>query len=260
VMGAVANVLSALFFSVVQVAVYRRALSDWPAGAAGARVEGGVGVGAEEAVAPRPGRFDPRAVVIAACVATVLLLASTAWLLLAGVTAWLVAAWALARGDRGAVPLGAALAGMLAFAALTGGLLGGAGLALALQRAARAALLVAVATWMRAAAGQDGLREVFRRALHRLRRVPSAAEAAALLEGLDAGPRLVAAGRAAAGRLGDTRLRPVALADALSLWVAGESAGFVAGGAVVGPTLRAAHRDRILVVVALAPALALLGS
>ena len=258
-MGAVGNVLSALFFSVVQVAVYRRALSDWPA-AADAGATGGAPVVAEEAAASRSGRFDPRAVVVAACVATALLRASTAGLLLAGVTAWLVAAWALARGDRGAVPLGAALAGMLAFAALTGGLLGGAGLDLALRRAARAALLVAVATWMRAAAGQDGLREVFRRGLHRLRRLPSAAEAAALLEGLDAGPRLVAAGRGAAARLGEARLRPVPLADALCLWVAGEAAGFEAGRAVVGPTLRAAHRDRILVVVALAPALALLGS
>ena len=72
------------------------------------------------------GRFDPRAVVLAALLATALLLASTAWLLLIGVIAWLVPAWLLSRPDHDAVPLGLVLAGLLAFAALTGGLLGGA--------------------------------------------------------------------------------------------------------------------------------------
>ena len=89
-----------------------------------------------------------------------LLLAGHSWLLLAGVTAWLIPAWLLSRPDRDAVPLGLALAGLLAFAALTGGLLSGAGLELTLQRVVRAVLLVAVATWMRAAAGPGGLREV----------------------------------------------------------------------------------------------------
>ena len=151
-------------------------------------------------------------------------------MLLAGVAAWLALAWSLSRGDRSAVPLGAALAATLAIGALVGGLLGGAGLELALRRAIRAALLVAVATWMRSAAGQAGLREVFRRGLHRMGRIPAAAEAARLLEGLDAGPRLVAAGRAAAGRLAAADLRPAPMADALAAWVAGEAAGYVAGG------------------------------
>ena len=53
-------------------------------------------------------------------------------------------------------------------------------------------------------------------------------------------------------------LRPAPLADALSAWVAGEAAGFRAGRAGPKPALRARHRDRVLVAVALVPALALL--
>ena len=113
--------------------------------------------------------------VLAALLASALLLVSTSWPLLLGVAAWLVPAWLLSRPDTSAVPLGLALAAMLGFAALFGGLLGGVGLELTLARTLRAVLLVAVATWMRAAAGADGLRETFRRALDRLRWIPSRA-------------------------------------------------------------------------------------
>ena len=65
-------------------------------------------------------------------------------------------------------------------------------------------LLVAVATWMRAAAGPGGLREVFRRMLEKLRWIPSVREAVTALAGLDPGPRLIAAGRA--GLLSGARL------------------------------------------------------
>jgi hypothetical protein len=256
--GAAASVAQALFFTTVQVAVYRRALGRWPAAAGGAPQAGSAS--AEAVAAGGARRFDPRAVVAAAVVASALLLTGTSWVLLLGVAGWLAAAWVLAGGDRTGVRLGAALAGMLAFAALTGGLLGGAGLDLAVRRAVRAALLVAVATWMRAAAGSDGLREVFRRALRRLRRLPPAAAAAELLDGLDGGPRLIAAGHAAATRLAGARLRPVPIADALCAWVASEAAGYRTGGAPAAPVLRARTRDRLLVVVALAPALALLGT
>ena len=61
---------------------------------------------------------------------------------------------------------------------------------------------------MRAAAGAPGLRETFRRALHRLRAHPVRARGGALMEGLDSGPRLVAAGRAAADRFADVELKP----------------------------------------------------
>ena len=156
-----ARSLWAIFFSAIQVAAYRRALGDWP---------------------PAPGRAPPvarrrrqgarlGAASTRARSSSPPLLATRAaarehvWPLLLGVTLWLVPAWLLSRPDNDAVPLGLALAGLLAFAALTGGLLSGAGLELTLQRVLRAVLLVAVATWMRAAAGPGGLRETFRRTL-----------------------------------------------------------------------------------------------
>ena len=245
----------AIFFSTIQVAAYRRALGDWP--------EQPPPAGAPAAAAPATergaGRFDPRAIVIAALLASALLLASTSWALLLGVAAWLVPAWLLSRPDHDAVPLGLLLAGLLAFAALTGGLLSGAGLELTLRRVLRAVLLVAVATWMRAAAGPGGLREAFRRALHRLRALPAVREAAALMEGLDPGPRLIAAGRAAADRLAEVPLSPVPLADAVIAWVAAESAGFRPGAGASRKPLRLRAPDALLVALTLAPALALLG-
>jgi hypothetical protein len=247
----------AVMFSTIQVAVYRRALGSWPeaheeeAARAGApRVADGQRI---------PGRFDPRAVLLAALLASALLLASTSWPLLLGVAVWLVPAWLLARPDNDAVPLGLVLAGLLAFAALTGGLLSGAGLELTLRRALRAVLLVAVATWMRAAAGTPGLRETFRRLLHRLRRIPAVREGAAALEGLDAGPQLVAAGRAAAARFSDVELKPAQLADTLTAWVSHESARYVAGAPAAYARLRVRAPDAVLVALTLTPALVLLG-
>ncbi len=231
----------------------------------GAASAAGVDPGARElppigAAERASARFDPRAVVLCALVATALLLASTSWALLAAVAVWLVPAWFLSDPDRDAVPLGLALAGLLAFAALTGGLLSGAGLELTLQRVLRAVLLVAVATWMRAAARTGGLREVFRRMLSRLRRIPSVPEAIELLAGLDAGPRLVAAGRAAASRFSDVELRPAELCDTVTAWVAVESASYVPGAAVVPPVLRLRVVDALLVAFSCAPVLALVGS
>ena len=164
--------------------------------------------------------------VLAALVASGLLLASTSWPLLIGVTAWLIPAWLLCRPDNDAVPLGLVLAGLLAFAALTGGLLSGAGLELTLRRALRAVLLVAVATWMRAAAGAPrAARDVPPRAAPAARAAVGAGGVAAL-EGLDAGPQLIAAGRAAAARFSDVELKPAPLADTLTAWVAPEAARY----------------------------------
>ena len=252
---AVGQGLWAVFFSTIQVAAYRRALGDWPRGEPLAQEP----AAAATAVERGSGRFDPRAILVAALLASALLLASTSWALLLGVTAWLIGAWLLSRPDYDAVPLGLVLAGLLAFAALTGGLLSGAGLELTLRRVLRAVLLVAVATWMRAAAGPGGLREAFRRVLCRLRGLPAVKEAAALMEGLDPGPRLVAAGRAAADRLSDVPLAPVPLVDAVIGWVAAESAGFRAGAGAVRGELRLRAPDALLVALTLAPAWALLG-
>jgi hypothetical protein len=258
IVTAAGQTLWAIFFSAIQVAVYRRALGRWPAEAAEAPAGNEAPRDSVEA-ARVPGRFDPRAVFVAALVASGLLLASTSWALLLGVTAWLIPAWLLSRPDNDAVPLGLLLAALLAFAALTGGLLSSAGLELTLRRTLRAVLLVAVATWMRAAAGAPGLRETFRRALHRLRALPSVREGAAAMEGLDAGPQLVAAARAAADRFGDVELRPADLADTVTAWVATESASYRPGARAAALRLRLRAPDAVLVALTLAPALALVG-
>ncbi len=257
---AAGQVLWAIFFSAIQVASYRRALGNWPPGDDAGPAEPSATGEPSETVERGSGRFDPRAIVLAALLASALLLASTSWPLLLGVTAWLIGAWVLCRPDHDAVPLGLVLAGLLAFAALTGGLLSGAGLELTLRRVLRAVLLVAVATWMRAAAGPGGLREAFRRALHRLRALPAVKEAAVLMEGLDPGPRLVAAARAAADRFADVPLAPVALVDAVIGWTAAESAGYRPGAPAVRTPLRLRAPDALLVALTLTPALALLGA
>jgi len=250
---AAGQTLWAICFSALQVAAYRRALGRWPDAAAPAAAA------PAEAPAERAlGRFDPRAVVLAALLASGILLAGHSWALLLAVTAWLVPAWLLSRPDHEAVKLGLLLAGLLAFAALTGGLLSGAGLEPTLQRALRAVLLVAVATWMRAAAGAPGLRETFRRALHRLRAIPSVREGAALMERLDAGPQLIAAGRAAADRFADVELKPAELTDTATAWVATEAARFRPGAPVPALALRLRAPDAVLVALTLAPALAFL--
>ena len=74
-----------------------------------------------------------------------------------------------------------------------------------------------------------GLRETFRRVLRRLRAIPPAPRRAAAMEGLDAGPRLIDAGRAAAARFADVDLKPAELCDTVTAWVAAESEGYRPG-------------------------------
>jgi hypothetical protein len=252
---AIGQVLWAVFFSATQVAVYRRALGRWPAKepAAGAP-------GEPDAPPTERGslRFDPRAIVLAALIATGLLLASTSWTLLLCVTVWLIPAWLLSKPDYDTVRLGLALAALVAFAVLVGGLLSDAGLDMTLRRTLRAVLLIAVATWMRAAAGPGGMRETFRRALRRLRALPALREAAEQLEGLDSGPHLIAAGRAAMSRFEDVPLAVAPVADAIIGWTATESARYRPGSAPPPPALRVRLPDAVLLAFTLAPALALL--
>jgi hypothetical protein len=224
----------AAFASTVQVLVYRRGLRAWPAEPASERLR------REEAPSARwqrnvafsatnlchPGRFDPRAVAAAALIAFVLLLASTAWVVLAAVAAWLAVAWALSRAEGDPVPAGLVFAALLAAGAFAFSLGGGLGLETALRRATRAALLVLVATWLRAAARASGLREVSRRVLGRLRRVPSAPEASEVLDAIASEGRLVAAGRSLAARLSSAPKRPAALLDAVLTWVVREAAAY----------------------------------
>jgi hypothetical protein len=253
------------FASTIQVLVYRRGLRLWDSkddpiyvdhNSCGQRSEHAESA-PEELPAEHRGRFDPRAITLAAVVLFALLLASTEWLLLGAVALVLALAWAASRPDPEPLPTGLLFAAILALGAFIFTLGGGLGLDAALRRALRAALIVLVATWLRAAAGADGLREVFRRALGKLRATPSLPEAAAVLDGIAAEGRLAAAGRSLAEQLGDVRLRPIPFCDAVLAWVVTEAKAFEPEPP--GPPLRLALRplDLVLVLVATLPAAAL---
>jgi hypothetical protein len=244
----------AAFASTVQVLVYRRGLLAWAEpDTDAARSEPTPPV---EARGPA-GRFDPRAVAAAALVAFVLLLSSTAWPLLAAVLVWLSVAWALSRPDREPIPAGLVFAAVLAGGAFAFALGGGLGLDTALRRASRAALLVLLATWLRSAARAAGLREVSRRALGRLRRVPSAPEAAEVLDAIASEGRLASAGRALAARLSDAPRRPAAFLDAVLAWVIREAATHEPPAPAGPMRLRARAIDWALLASAAAPCVTL---
>jgi hypothetical protein len=252
----------AAFASTVQVLVYRRGLRSWEEAPTDA---GNVWGNSSPKRAPREAepvprrRFDPRAVTLAAAIAFTLLLASTSWLLLSAVALWLTIAWIAAKPDKDPIPTGLVFAAVLAGGALLFSLGGGLGLDTALRRASRAALLVLVATWLRGAAGAEGLREVSQRALGRLRRLPAAAEAATVLGEIASEGRIAAAGRTLIEQVKDVPKRPTPFLDAVLGWVKKESEAFVAAnGRPKGTaTLRATAIDVLLIAVAVAPAAAL---
>jgi len=256
---ALALVLWAVSASIVQVLTYRAALRAWPPEPA---VAAATAVAAREhpprddaatAVRRPPPRYDPRAVAVAAIVAFCVLLATTAWVVLGAVAAWLAIAWLTARADPAPVRAGLAFAGLLGGGALAFGLVGGITLELTLQRALRAALLVLVATWLRAAAGEQGVREVARRSLLRVRRVPAMAEAAYVLDRLGAGGALGASGHALVAEVRHVRRRPRALARAVLRWIAAEADRFEAPApAPAPPALRAGWADRAVVAAVIA--------
>jgi len=239
------------FASWVQVGFYRRGLERWPEA-------GDTGSAPAAPALPHRGRFDPRAVAVAAGLAFGLLLSSTAWPLLGAVAAFLALAWVSARADPGAVATGAALAAALALGAFVFSMGGGLGLDEALRRASRAALLVAAATWLRAAAGADGLREVSRRALGRLQALPAAREAARILDTIGSEGRLAAAAKTLMESLGSVRMRPVEVMDAVLAWAAAEAGRFRAAEPAPPLALRARAVDAVLLAAAAAPAAALL--
>ena len=138
------------------------------------------------------------------------------------------------------------------------GLVSGLGLDTAARRGLRAMLLVLVATWLRSAAGADGLREVSRRALTRLRRLPAMPEAARTLDQIGSEGRLLAAGRALTERLRSVRRRPMPILDAVLDWVSHESTRFRAGAAAPVYGLSPKPGDALLVALAAAPGVALL--
>jgi hypothetical protein len=156
-------------------------------------------------------------------VAFALLLSGTSWPLLAAVALALAIAWVVLPTDNEPVKTGVVFAAILAGGAFIFTLGGGLGLDDAARRAIRAALLVLVATWMRAAAGAEGLREVGRRVLGKLRRVPAADEAALVLDRLESEGRLAEAGRNLADQLAGVKKRPLPFVDAVLAWVVAES-------------------------------------
>ena len=158
------------------------------------------------------------------------------------------------------VPTGLVFCAVLAGGAFLFTLVGGLGLDTAAAAGLRAGLLVLVATWLRAAAGSGGLREVGRRALGKVRRLPAMPEASQALEGIASEGRLAAAARSLAASLRDTPTRPQPLVDAVLGWVVRE-----AGAEAQPPPARQERRLRVravdvaLVALAAVPALTLAG-
>lgn len=253
-----AGLIWAAFASTVQVLLYRRALERWDDGTSPDDATPIEAAAAAEPPAASPRRFDPRACALAALAGFALLLSGTEPVVLAAVAGWLALATLAARGDRGAWPAGLVLAGALAFGALTFGLVGGQGIELALRRAARVALLVLVATWLRAAAGSEGIREVAHRVLDRLHRVPAVPEAARTLDGLGSDRRLVGAGRSLLGTLEAVEKRPLLVADAVLEWARRWAGHFEPDPPVAPLALRLRLRDGLLALAAASPALLLL--
>jgi hypothetical protein len=243
-----------VFASVVQVLVYRRGLAQWPDEEDAGGVDGDI---RRERNAEARRRFDPRAITLTAVVLFVVLLASTDWIVLGTIALFLTAAWLISRPDSEPLPTGLLFAAILAFGALIFALGGGLGIDVALRRAARAALIVMVATWLRAAAGAEGLREVFRRALSRLRAIPSLPEATEVLDRIAAEGRLAGAARTLGDQLRDVRLRPIPFCDAVLVWVVIEAQAFRPQPPV--PPRRLALRPvDVLLIVPVASALAAL--
>ena len=235
--------------SIVQVLVYQRGLRRWPADPEAPDAPPDEPPSALAArVTARS--FDPRAVVLAAFVASAILLTGTWWPMLGAVAVWLAVAWLVARGSPDIVKPGLVLTAIVVIGTLVPALLGGIGLEVTLRRMVRAALLVLVATWMTYAAGEDGMREVFRRMLHHLRRIPTAREAGVVLEGLGSTTALVTSGKRLVQRLRGVELDVIPITDAVLDWVAGESGRHAPGRPSVAPQLRARARDAALVVLA----------
>ncbi|MGI8726733.1 MAG: hypothetical protein ACR2K6_03530 [Solirubrobacterales bacterium] len=254
-----------------QVAIYARARGRWVAERdpleAVARDDSGASTGNDSAPTPAgppetagSGRLDPRAVIGAATIAFVLLLASTDPILLAGVTAWLALAWAVAPAERSVLRTGALLTAILLLTSLLVNLVGGETIGQALERAVRVGLLVAVATWMRGAAGVDGFREVVRRLLHRVRRRQLVAELRTTLDSLAGDRRMGEALRTLAARVKKVRDQDLwAIADEILEWIAEEATRFRAVPAPGAMELRYRAIDGALILGATLPCAALLG-
>lgn len=254
-LGATAIGLAAwgVFASTVQVQVYARGLHRWPQdGQPGPQAPPAQASGAEA----RP--FDPRAVALATLIGFAVLLAGTRTPVLAAAALWLGGAWLVTRAGASVLPATGVLALLLAVGAGAFTLLGGMGLTLALERASRAALLVLVAGWLRGAAGFAGLREVTRRSLGRLRRLPAVPEAVAVLDDLGTARVMGASAQGLVSSLRSVPPHPLPVVDAVLAWVSGEARRFRPSAAPQALGLRLRARDGALVASAFLPALGFL--
>ncbi len=276
---AIGLALWALCASWLQVWVFQRANRRWavqggisapgrsatPAAATGTLAEPPPTQAPEETPLPAAvsgsdagnGRFDPRAVIAASAVAFVLLLLSTDPLLLAGVGFWLLIAWQLAPAPWDVLKPGLALASTLALGAFAANTIGGDGVIDGLEHAARGALLVLTATWMRGAAGSEGVREVARRLLGRASRFRSAGELRLALDALAGDRRMGEAIRGLIAELRAVEGDLVAMLDHGIDWVAIEASRFRPGPADPEPHLRYRPLDLLVLIGALLPVLTL---
>jgi hypothetical protein len=251
---AIISLVSAVFYSAVQVSIYQRALDGWSK----RTVETTPRKSGERPVATQRAGADPRAALAAATLVSVALLASHDWVVLASVTVWLALASLMVRDrDRDVLRVGLALAAFLAVGTFAASLLGGLAVGQGASRALRGALLVLVATWLRMAAGSAGLSEVFRRMLLRLRRLPTAREAGQILSELDSGRLLAASAKALPEHLRGVGHRPAAVADAVLSWAAQEAHSFPVHASTHATKLYFRARDGVLAVSLVLPSVVL---
>jgi hypothetical protein len=207
-----------VFYSVIQVLAYRRAFERWPTEPPESDDE------AADAEPPAPSPPAARgafAIVLTAVALFVALLASTSWTVLGSVAGLLTVLWLATRAfDWPALRLGLALSAVFAMGALGPAIIGAVPWGESAPLAVRAALLVMVATWARAAARAEGIRRVARTVLAAV----GAHEAARLTDELESDRRLAAAGRSLIERLREVPKEPLPMADALTAWVAAEAA------------------------------------
>lgn len=215
-LAVLANLAGALLFTTVQVSVYRRAL----------REEETVPPEAAQRRAPEAARagWALRGLATAVVVAWVVMLAIPSWAVLGVIAAAVAAGVVAARATRSrAMRFGVVLGLALAVGALVPAALGAVELDDAARRAVRAVLLVTSAALVQAIAGADGVRNLAAGALHRVRRLPAVAEAAALAPALRADRRVVPASLELVGRVREAAPSPRELSAAVVVWVGDEA-------------------------------------
>lgn len=255
---AISLVIWALGASWAQVAVIQRAENRWTETGRLPLRKRATDSGAGAAAAPEPAarprrRFDPRAVVGASVISFAVLLSGTEPYLLAGMAAWLAIVWQLAPAEREVVLPGLLLAATIGLSSLAINWIGSGSAEEGLTHGTRAALLVMTATWMRGAAGPEGVREVARRVLARFRRMRIARETEGALADLEGDRRMGAALRTLVSDVRSVEGNLSRMLNAAIDWMSEESARFRPSGASASPLLRLRAADLAIAAAALLP-------